>query len=90
MVRQLTNKQFCFSYMYIKPLYQHGDKPTWDQSGAVSHLLPTKKYLDQMALTWIKKNNISVRFISNNDRQMYDIFEFERDEDAVLFKISWL
>jgi hypothetical protein len=58
-------------------------------SSAVSHLLPQKIYDDSEAINWCQKHDI--KYIVSIDENEYntDIFKFN-EEDAVMFKLTWL
>jgi len=84
-----SNTIFSFSYKVVPSQYKWGDNPHMDQLGATSHILPAIVYDDQKALDWIRQHTAGIKFVSRN-KLNFDEMQFINEEDAVLFKITWL
>ena len=91
-VGQVTDKrnEFMLDFTWHEPQNVWGDNPAWDQSGATSHLTKTFTYDDEEILTWIKKHTKGFRVINRMEYVMVDVIEFINEEDALLFKLTWL
>ena len=86
---QRSKDIFAFSYRILPAQCRWGDDYRMDQLGATSHLSPTIVYDDQNALDWIKRHTSGIKVVSKVNSN-FDEMQFLNEEDAVLFKMTWM
>lgn len=87
---QLTDQVFLFPFIIHTPMYQYGDQPEWDNSGAVSHLMPTYEITNKEEYSWIIDNKMPYEIVAINHGRKLKHFRFKNKEDAMAFKLRWL
>jgi len=87
---QLTDQVFLFPYIEHPPMNEYGDEPGWDNSGAVSHLMPTYEICNKEEYSWIIENKISYEIVEIDHGRKMKHLRFTNKEDAMAFKLRWL
>ena len=87
MIRQISDREFSFSYREIPAQCKWGDNPHLDQLGATSHLTSTIEIINLEEFNWIREHKIPTTRILE---YRYYHLRFDNIEDAMAFKLMWL
>lgn len=89
-ITQLTDQVFLFPYIEQPSVCQYGDMPSWDNSGATSHLMPINEIVNKEEYNWIIKNKILYEIVAIDHGRKMKHLRFINKEDAMAFKLRWI
>lgn len=69
---------------------QYGHEPEWDNSGAVSHLMPVLEMTNKEEYAWLFNNDIPYEVVAIDHGRKVKHIRFTDIEDAMAFKLRWL